>query len=131
MSVSVDTNVVVRLLVGDDTKQAGKVSKLFESHDVLLVTTVILESEWVLRSAYGFDRQKIATAFARLFGLPQVRLSHPETVYDALAGYRKGMDFADALHLAGSSGADQFATFDKKLVRKAGMLKDVVRVMRL
>ena len=129
MSVSVDTNVIVRLLVGDDAKQANKVRKLFESHDVLIVTTVILESEWVLRSAYGFDRQKITAAFARLFGLPQVSLGQPEMVHDALAGYREGMDFADALHMAGSAGADRFATFDQKLIRKSGKLKDIIRVM--
>ena len=41
------------------------------------------------------------------------------------------MDFSDVLHLAGSTGADPFATFDRKLVRKAGMQKDVVRVLKL
>lgn len=33
---------------------------------------------------------------------------------------RKGMDFADALHLASVRGADAFATFDIRLKKRAG-----------
>jgi len=39
-----------------------------------------------------------------------------------------GMGFADALHLAGSSGAERFATFDEKLVKSAKKL-DVTKVI--
>jgi predicted nucleic acid-binding protein len=36
-----------------------------------------------------------------------------------LAALERGLDFADALHLASSGGATRFVTFDRRLVRRA------------
>ncbi len=47
--ISVDTNVVVRLLTGDDQNQFKKAKALFEKAKIGIMTTVILECEWVLR----------------------------------------------------------------------------------
>jgi predicted nucleic-acid-binding protein len=129
MSVSVDTNILVRLLVADDTEQANRARKLFEDNQILIVTPVILETEWVLRSAYGFDRQQIGDGLVRLFGLSQVCLSQPQIIRAALKGYKAGQDFADALHLASSELADRFATFDQKLIQSAARLPSAIKVM--
>lgn len=53
MMVAVDTNVLVRLLVNDDARQARRARALFEREEIFISPTVLLESEWVLRSAYG------------------------------------------------------------------------------
>ncbi|MCI5218515.1 MAG: type II toxin-antitoxin system VapC family toxin [Candidatus Electrothrix sp. LOE2] len=50
--VSADTNVIVRLLVGDDKSQSEKAKQLFEQEEIFIPTTVVLECEWVLRYAY-------------------------------------------------------------------------------
>lgn len=42
---------MVRLLVADDTGQSASARELFERGDVLILKTVLLESEWVLRFA--------------------------------------------------------------------------------
>ena len=46
--VAVDTNVLVRLLTGDEPAQSARARAIFERETVLLAKTVILESEWVL-----------------------------------------------------------------------------------
>jgi len=54
--ISVDTNVIVRLLTGDDRPQFKRDRSLFEKESIFITTTVILETEWVLRYAYHFNR---------------------------------------------------------------------------
>jgi predicted nucleic acid-binding protein len=46
-------------------------------------------------------------------------------VVQALALYAKGMDFADALHLASASKSDSLITFDEDFVKKSLKLKTV------
>lgn len=123
--IALDTNVVVRFLAGDDPEQFAKAKRIFERENIVLTTTVILETEWVLRYAYGFKSLDITEAFERLFGLPQVLVESQETVHQALTWHRKGLDFADALHLAQSSSCDAFVTFDKKLIKNATKITSV------
>ena len=60
--VAVDTNIVVRLLTGDDPEQFQRGKGLFEREQVFIPATVILETEWVLRYAYKFPPAEIASA---------------------------------------------------------------------
>ena len=52
MIVAVDTNILVRFLVADEPEQARRARELFSLNTILIPTTVLLETEWVLRSAY-------------------------------------------------------------------------------
>ena len=126
--IALDTNVVVRFVTKDEPKQASRARKLIETEEVLIPASVLLESEWVLRAAYGFDTDAIRETFQGLMGLPTVHVESPERVAMALGWYAGGLDFADALHLASSSPAGQFATFDEKLLRRAKMIQGVTIV---
>ena len=117
--IAVDTNVVVRLLTGDDPAQFARVHKLFETETIFLPKTVVLETEWVLRSLYGLPAQDIVRALSALVALPQVRSEDASTIVEALELSRRGLDFADALHIASSRMAERFATFDRTLIRRA------------
>ncbi|MFZ4809600.1 MAG: type II toxin-antitoxin system VapC family toxin [Hyphomicrobiaceae bacterium] len=121
--ISVDTNVIVRLLVGDDRDQAQRARALFALNPIGIGKTVLLETECVLRSAYGFSAAEIRRGFEQLLGLPQVTLADQAVIVPALAWYREGMDFADALHLSEAIDADSFATFDRALKACAERLK--------
>ena len=55
--------------------------------------TVMLETEWVLRHAYGFSSVAIYNAFTKLCGLPNVALPIPYRMMMALQWYSDGMDF--------------------------------------
>ena len=126
--VAVDTNVVVRLLTGDDLAQAARARAIFEREEVLLAKTVILESEWVLRRLYRFGSGRIVEAFVALISLPNLICEDPTAVVDAIQWMRAGLDFADALHLASARPAGRFATFDGKLVRRAARIADIALV---
>ena len=114
-----DTNVLVRLLTGDDPAQAAQARRLFETETVFVPKTVMLETEWVLRRLYRQDKLKIANALEKLTALPSVRCEDEAAVLQALVWSRQGLDYADALHLASSRTAGRFATFDRALIAGA------------
>ena len=117
--IAIDTNVLVRLLVRDDPAQGRRARRLVESADVLACTSVLLEAEWVLRSAYGFEAAAISLAFRRFLGLPNITPDSPANLAQALDLYDAGLDFADALHLASAQKAAPFYTFDRRLAKAA------------
>ena len=117
--LAIDTNIIVRLLINDDPRKTVQAQTLFGEHDILILSTVLLEAEWVLRSAYGMDRIAIIQALTSVAGLPQVTFEQPERVARALTWSAEGMDFADALHLAGAEGNEGFVTFDRRLAKLA------------
>lgn len=116
---AIDTNLVVRFLVGDDAVQAGKARATIGGGDVFVSTTVLLETEWVLRRGYGMKPTDLLVALRRFAGLRTVRLEDPELIAQSLARMEEGMDFADALHLGRASDCAAFVTFDKALIRIA------------
>lgn len=116
---AVDTNVLVRFLVADDARQAKRARAAIEAGDIFIATTVLLETEWVLRAAYDFDAEAVATALRGLAGLPGVRVEEPARLAQALDWMMQGMDFADALHLSRTEGCDMFLSFDKDLAKRA------------
>lgn len=118
--IGVDTNVLVRLLTGDDPDQAGRAANLFARKNIFIPKTVLLETEWVLRYSYELPPQVVLAAFRNVLGLPQVMAEDSGALVEALARYEDGMDFADALHLASARKADGFATFDTRLKKRAG-----------
>ena len=117
--IAVDTNIVIRLLTGDDPAQAERVKALFAAEVVFLPKTVILESEWVLRRLYKIERTETLNALSGLASLSNVRCEDQRAITDAFAWAGQGMDFADALHLASAHGAERFATFDEGMVKHA------------
>ena len=116
----VDTNIIGRFLTGDDPGQSEKARAVLKRSDIFVAEMVMLEVEWVLRHAYGFEMAAIHDAFIKLCGLPNVILPNPHRMQIALQWYADGMDFGDALHLAASQACGTFFSFDRKLIRKAG-----------
>jgi predicted nucleic acid-binding protein len=48
-----------------------------------------------------------------------ITLEEPEKLARAIGWMRRGMDFADALHLAKADACSAFLSFDRKLARLA------------
>ena len=100
---ALDTNVLVRCLTLDDPSQVPAAKALLaHRHGVYVAKTVLLELEWVLRVAYKLKRRTIHSALIKLLGLPNLTAESPSQVGQALDGYSRGLDFADALHLFAS-----------------------------
>jgi predicted nucleic-acid-binding protein len=128
--IAVDTNIPVRYLVEDDVAQTDRAETVLRSRSVFLPKTVLLETEWVLRTLYRFERAAIEDGLTRLLGLPGIEVEDRPAVALALAWYGQGpLAFADALHLASSRHADAFATFDQTLRRRARAIADAIPVV--
>jgi len=116
---AVDTNVLVRLLVTDDPAQSKASRKLFSDGEIFIPDTVLLETEWVLRAAFGLSPADICAAFRRICGLPNVTVSDAPRVAQVIDWHEAGFDFADAFHLALSKDQNTFKTFDANFIKNA------------
>jgi predicted nucleic-acid-binding protein len=123
--LAIDTNVIVRYLADDHSRQSAQAKALIDGHDVFVATTVFLETEWVLRNVYGFEAARLAEALRAFAGLARVTLEDEAAAARALDWMAAGMDFADALHVAKSSDCEAFVSFDKRLLRTAARLGGV------
>lgn len=121
---AVDTNVIVRYLVGDDPEQAEKARGVIGREAVFVPRTVVLEVEWVLRGVYGMAVGRVIPALRALAGAPGVVVEDAAMVAKAMDWAEAGMDFADALHLAAAGECEGFVTFDKRFVRVGSQLKE-------
>lgn len=119
--IAVDTNVVVRFLVRDDEKQAEQARKRLkqaeESRERLLIPLlVVLETIWVLESAYDKTRAEILDAIRAMRQMSVFEFQGNEVVDRLLAdGSQYGTDLADILiaHSARAAGCESGITFDK------------------
>ncbi len=120
---ALDTNVLARFFVDDaDDAQATRqrpaaVAALSERSFVPV--TVVLELEWVMRGFYELPTRDISRVLRALASIEHVTLEDRDAVLAAADAFDKGLDFADALHLARSSRASGFATFDQRLAKRA------------
>ncbi|MBJ7406795.1 MAG: type II toxin-antitoxin system VapC family toxin [Bradyrhizobium sp.] len=117
--IAIDTNLIVRYLTGDHVSQSARARALIDAESVFVPITVLLEVEWVLRSAYGYRAADVVHALRAFAGLPTVTVEDGTTIAAALDLAETEMDFADALHLARSGHCEAFVTFDRKLVKAA------------
>ena len=90
---AIDTNVIVRFLTADEPVQAAAARRAIEAGEIFVATTVLLETEWVLRSGYGFSSNAIEAALKGIAGLPGVTVEDPLAIAAALEGLAAGMDF--------------------------------------
>lgn len=117
--LAIDTNLIVRYLTGDHAKRSARARALIDGEPVFVAITVLLEVEWVLRSAYAYQAADVARALRVFAGLPTATVEDGAMVAAALDLAEKGMDFADALHLTRTGHCEGFVTFDRKLVKAA------------
>jgi predicted nucleic-acid-binding protein len=118
-SVVVDTNVLVRFLARDDSEQWRIATSIFIGQRVTILSTVLLETEWVLRKVLKFEQGSIKVVFRHLTQSSAIEFEDSSRVSLALELHEAGMDFADAFHLAAVKPGETFMTFDRHLVRAA------------
>jgi predicted nucleic-acid-binding protein len=114
-----DTNIIVRLIVEDDDAQVHRILAVLDVHELFVPLTVLLETEWVLRSRYGWNRQEIANAFEALCKLTGIQVESSDNLGWAIEKYRTAGDFGDFVHIVSCTDCDGFATFDLALLKLA------------
>lgn len=130
--ISLDTNILLRLLVPDRLDQVVAartllLEELSADRPGFVCREVILELAWVLRRSYGFTRAQIATAMNDLLLSAVLEIEAAGDVAEGAWEYRRGgAGFADRMIAAAArrAGAVPLYTFD----RKAARLPDVTLV---
>src|SRR5271167_2131999 len=106
---AIDTNVLVRLIVRDDSRQAASAESFIEKGAWVSVLA-LAEATWVLGSVYELSSNDQARAVEMLLNHRDLVLQDPETVAAALELFqaKPSLGFSDCLML--------------QLARKAGHL---------
>ncbi len=130
MRLAVDTNVLARVLVDDGSDQAQRSRQCFVDHEVYIADTVLVETEWLLRSRLGIERGAVNRLFSKLAAAPSARFDDVGRIADAIDAHAKGLDFADAMHLLASGECDAMATFDEQFIRRARKIEGAITVLK-
>jgi AbrB family looped-hinge helix DNA binding protein len=117
--IAVDTNILLRVLTGDDATQTPIALAVMSSGDVFVPASVLLETTWALRSRERVSRESVLGIVATLARADGVRLEHADRVRAAMEGMRAGLEFADAFHVASTPRGARFVTFDVDIQRRA------------
>lgn len=119
MKITVDTNVLVRTITGDDERQSGVAQEELANADVVAVALPALcELVWVLSQAYKMPTAKIAETIRSLVNSGNVVVNR-RAVEAGLALLDAGGDFADGViaYEGNWLGAETFISFDKRAVK--------------
>lgn len=120
---AVDTNVLVRLVTGDDEKQEI-VARAFVQSSVWVSHLVLAETAWVLADTYSLDHDEIAATIDMLINHQSVTLQEADVVVNALDQYRRrpSLGFSDCmvLEIARKAGHLPLGTFDRNLSKIDG-----------
>jgi predicted nucleic-acid-binding protein len=125
---ALDTNVLVRYVVEDDTRQLAAARRLIrrcidEGRTLFVPVTVTLELEWVLRASFEYTKDEVLEVLSSLFSAAELSFESERALEVALQLYREGSaDFADCLHaaLAAQAGELPLWTFDKRAAQVHG-----------
>ena len=125
---ALDTNVLVRYVVQDDSGQLAAAKRLItrcvaESQPLFVPVTVTLELEWVLRASFGYDKGDVLQVLSNLFSAAELTFQSERALEVALQLYREAAaDFADCVHiaLAAEVGEQPLWTFDRGAARVFG-----------
>ena len=126
--IGLDTNVLVRYLVQDDPVQSAKATAVIEQQltedDPGFVSIVaMVETAWVLDTAYGFAPAAIAVAIERLLQIDVLVVQDEQAVFTAMRALKRGLgSFADALigALGAKAGCSRTLSFDRAALRLPG-----------
>lgn len=123
---AVDTNVLLRLVTGDDPKQAAAAEK-FVASGAWVSLLVLAETVWVLATIYERDAAAIARTLDTLLEHKDLTLQDADVVETALGHYRKrpALGFSDCLvlEIARKAGHSPLGTFDRDFARLEGVTR--------
>lgn len=120
--IVIDTNLLIRYLVNDDSRKALVVDTLLKKAGrgdvhILMPSIVVAELVWVLESFYKMEAAEIADLVDSILNTPGLTVSDESIVRSALKQYRtKGVDLVDAwiAAFAQDKGVNELHTFDRK-----------------
>ena len=126
--IGLDTNVLVRYIAQDDSKQSPKATRLIESLTVdapgYVSTVSVVELVCVLTGCYALTKSEICEVLETLLRTKEIIVAHADTVWKALRLFKEGKaDFADCLieKAANEAGCGYTTTFDRDAAKHSCM----------
>ncbi|OGG34897.1 hypothetical protein A3G68_04460 [Candidatus Gottesmanbacteria bacterium RIFCSPLOWO2_12_FULL_42_10] len=122
MEQAVDTNIILRYLVGDDKLQQQKAQTIFQKAkdgkiSLVIKPLIVAEACFVLESFYQRGREEIADAFEVFLSQKWLKVEEMETLLALWDWYKKNFHFVDSYLLSWAKlNAGKIVTFDKKLL---------------
>jgi predicted nucleic-acid-binding protein len=121
VSAFVDTNILVRHLVGEPPSMARRATAFLKNEDHLFVADLIVaETIYVLESFYEIDRSRISAAMRSLLAMESVNVVDAPLLLRAIEIYDNDrLDFAEAYLVACAESTDvgRVASFDRSIDR--------------
>ena len=131
MADILDTNVLLRFLVGDNKKQQQQAKKWFSQaekgkREIIVKPLVVAEACFVLESFYHQERDKIANAFEIFLSQRWLKVDERETLLNLWSLYRQNLHFVDSFLLAWIKvNRGGILTFDQQMLKRT---KDIVNL---
>lgn len=126
--ISIDTNVVIRVVVMDDPDQVESARQLMSRNVCFVSRGVVQEIVWVLTRTYKLPKIDVLVVLNGLRESEQIVLEDEVIIDQAISWYHQGFDFADALHLASSKDCVGLATFDQAFIKAAAAIHTSIPV---
>ena len=126
--IALDTNILVRFFMQDDSRQLARVRAVMNSLSVAdpawVGLAAIQELVWVLTSTYRASRMDVLLILDHLFTMKEIVMEQTDVVRHAVRIYRETkVAFSDCLISASAhaAGCTQTLTFDRDAAKTAGM----------
>src|SRR3989339_1667728 len=124
MNELLDTNVILRYLVGDNEEQQQKATAIFKEAEqgkrkIFLKVVVVAETCFVLESFYKKTKDEIASAMDVFLSQKWLKVEERPSLLSMWDLFRQNLHFVDCYLLALSkTNKFKIITFDKDLNRK-------------
>ncbi len=103
MATLIDTNIIIRFLIGDHEQHLIESTRIFEAIEtgkleVEILDVVLMEALFVLTKFYALPKTEVVTDLKAILAMQGVINSNQVILSDALSLFvDKNMDFVDAL----------------------------------
>lgn len=125
-AISLDTNVVVRLVIDDVAEHTAAAAALLESHKCYVSDVVVAEAVYTLQRIYGLERSEITRLLLYVFRTTQILYNSRllDAVFEVYET-RRSLSFVDCYAAIEAANRDhELATFDKKLTKAYPHIKE-------
>lgn len=120
----VDTNIILRLLVGDDKELQTKAVSYFKEAEsgkrkLVIIPLVVAEVCFVLESFYKKTREDIVDKLQVFLAARWLSVEERNSLLNTLPFYKKGFHFVDSFLISWvKNNGGSLLTFDKKLSKE-------------
>lgn len=120
----VDTNVIVRFLVGDNRQQLSQAKEWFQEAEkgkrrLVIKSIVVAEACFVLESVYEKSRQEISDSFEVFLSQKWLKVEDRDVLLGLWSLYLSNLHFVDSFLITWARlNQSEVISFDQKLLKK-------------